>query len=909
MKKIILPFLFLFTASVHAQPKLTGTLTNAGQKDGGGVFRIDMPGTTPGMIHSFDNTGPHAPAGGVCAGDGNWLYGIVSSGGIHQLGALYRVQQNGTGFTNLYDFVSNSGTRVIPYYHTDGKIYFTDQDVIKTYDPLTSTIVSLPGFGIPSLRSLLIDADDWMYFMEGTVSPRLVKMKTDGSAWTDLHDFIDATEGYYGKAGVTEIPGDSLVGVQTSGGVSDGGTLYSIRKDGTGFTILRQFSQATGINPESKLVYFDGKIFGTTSLGGSFDKGVLFSINPDGTGYRVLHHFEASINNAFASNPFGNIVVSSNGRIFGSFAEFWQTSTDYSRLFKVDSSGDNFEGFTVGNSFNVDRDNGRYNQDILLLNDESIFFTTSQTGRNDGGVLNYCDTTGAGNALYHFGYSANGFRPTAGLIKASNGKLYGTASIGGTSGNGVVFSMNADGTGYTKLHEFTDAEGYELSGKLLEASDGKLYGTCKWGGGPSSFGCIYRLDKNGSNFTVIYFFENASTGYAPVGSLIEDNSGVLYGSTFYNSSSGLGAVFKINKDGTNYTLLRDFGSGDLNYPYNGLTLSGNYLYGACGYGGTGNKGGIFRLKKDGSAYQVLHEFTGTGDGELPVGTPLLASNGKLYGSTDFGGSDGEGTVYSMDSTGSNFSLLRDLTAFTDGGYPWSAFIQGSDGLIYGTTQTSGAGGGGTIFKMNLNGSGFSVVKTFDLSTEGGNVVGLLDLNGGVILPVHLLLFTAEKKNQAVLLSWKTAQEQNSDRFEIERSSGGTVFSTIGTVAAAGNTNALTSYSFTDSHPLDRINYYRLKQIDSDAKFTYSKTILVNFNNSDKLIVSPNPASDQLNIQLPTGRYFTAISIFDASGKLVLQKNIVPLSTNCAVDIHSLFRGWYTLKLTGKENEQRSFIKE
>ncbi len=429
-----------------------------------------------------------------------------------------------------------------------------------------------------------------------------------------------------------------------------------------------------------------------------------------------------------------------------------------------------------------------------------------------------------------------------------------------------------------------------------------------WGGGSSNSGSIYRLDKNGSNFSVIYSFNGTSIGYAPVGSLIEDNSGVLYGATFY-SSSIFGTLFKINKDGTNYTVLRNFGSGDMNYPYNGLTLSGNYLYGACGYGGSVNKGGIFRLKKDGTAFQVLHQFTGGSDGELPVGIPLIASNGKLYGSTAFGGTNGEGTIYSLDSTGSNYSLIKDLTAFTDGGYPWSAFIQGSDGLIYGGSQTSGPGGGGTIFKMNPNGTGFSVLKAFDLSTEGQGIYSLLDLNGLFTLPVHLLSFNAVKKDQKVVLTWETAQEQNSDRFEIERSSGGTVFSTIGTVRSAGNTNTPASYSFTDSHPMNGINYYRLKQIDFDGKFMFSKTIPISFSNLEKMIVSPNPASDQLTIKLPPGHGFTAISIVDASGKLVLQKNIAPLSSNCLVDIYSLPKGWYTLKLSGKTREQRSFIKQ
>ena len=224
------------------------------------------------------------------------------------------------------------------------------------------------------------------------------------------------------------------------------------------------------------------------------------------------------------------------------------------------------------------------------------------------------------------------------------------------------------------------------------------------------------------------------------------------------------------------------------------------MYGACGYGGPTNKGGLFRIKTDGSSFQVLHDFDGVTDGELPVGTPLIASNGKLYGSTGFGDVDGNGYLFSMDTTGTNFTVLRNLSN-ADGGSPWTGMIQASDGLIYGGTQIGGPGGGGTLFKMNLDGSGFTVVKTFDINTEGQGVHSLIDLNGNFVLPVALISFTAEKNGQTVLLKWKTAQEQNSDRFEIERSADGRNFNTIGNVAATGNTNSIRNYSFTDNGPM------------------------------------------------------------------------------------------------------------
>jgi uncharacterized repeat protein (TIGR03803 family) len=900
-KCLICLFALFVTIDSFAQPKLIGAMQYSGPQFGGAIFRADMPGTTPGIIHSFNNLAPHRPVGGVAAGDGNWLYGNLTYNGTNDRGAFYKIQRDGTSFTKLYDYTNTYGANMIPYFHTDDMIYFCDGSIIKKYDPANGTFTDLNISQFSPTRNLMIDADDWMYLIEGTFFSQLIRMKTDGTQEEVLHTFDDATEGTFGQAGLTEVPGDTLFGVMTFTGTSDGGTLYSIKKDGTGFFIHHQFANATGKWPQSKLKLFDGKLFGITSGGGDFDHGVLFSVSADGSNYRVLHHFDGGVSGvgyvAF------NISISSNGRIFGSFSQY-SDNPGAKRLFKIDTSGANFEAFFDVNQY----EQGNANQDILLIDDETIFLTTSEMGRNDGGTLNQCDTSGIGSSLYQFGYSANGFRPLHGLIKASDGKLYGTTSIGGLAGNGIVFSMNADGTNYTKLHEFTDNEGYEPSGKLLEASDGKLYGACKYGGA-FGVGCLYRMNKNGTAFDTLYSFYTFE-GYSPVGGLIEDNTGALYGTTFYGMGSG--SIFKINKNGTNYTTLKVFSnSPDLAYPYNGLTRAGNYLYGTCGYGGAENKGGVFRIRTNGTGYQVLHEFATATVGELPVATPLIASDGKLYGTTAFGGI-GDGIVYRIDTTGTNYTLLHTFNYTVDGSSPWGGIIQASDGLLYGTTINSGISstpylGGGTLYKLNLDGSGFTLLKEFNFQTEGQGSTSLIDLSL-IPLPVQWLTFTAQKKQQTVLLNWQTAQEQNSDRFEIERSANGISFNKIGSVTAAGNTTNVSDYSFTDYHPLNGTNFYRLKQIDIDGKFTYSRTVSVDFGDIARISVFPNPASDHLNVRWGNDSY-TTIEVLDASGKLMLQKGILPSATGIDVDTHRLIKGWYVIRLTGKKTEQSSFIKE
>jgi hypothetical protein len=178
--------LLLLSVLLHAQPKLVGTLGYGGIKDGGALFRYDLPGTTPGIVHSFDHQTPHGASGGVCNGDGTWLYGITGRGGSNNVGAFYRIQQNGTQFTKLYDFASTSSFGAIPFFHTDGIVYFRDVSTIRKYNTANGTFSSIAANAPVQSRNFHIDGDGWMYFTELGFPSRLVKMKTDGSMWTVL---------------------------------------------------------------------------------------------------------------------------------------------------------------------------------------------------------------------------------------------------------------------------------------------------------------------------------------------------------------------------------------------------------------------------------------------------------------------------------------------------------------------------------------------------------------------------------------------------------------------------------------------------------------------------------------------------------------------------------------------------
>ena len=191
------------------------------------------------------------------------------------------------------------------------------------------------------------------------------------------------------------------------------------------------------------------------------------------------------------------------------------------------------------------------------------------------------------------------------------------------------------------------------------------------------------------------------------------------------------------------------------------------------------------------------------------------------------------------------------------------------------------------------------------------VVAKYALGAGGALPVTLIDFTAELKNKSVLLQWQTASEHNLSGFIIERSADGNNFSPIGNVAAKGNSNIKINYSTPDQQPLQGNNFYRLKIMDADGKFTYSKIVVVNINDQlFTLNIFPNPASAILFVTASGENEKAIFRIVDVSGrKLHEEKVILNRNSSFTIDINTLPKGTYILQLNTKEKIQsRRFVK-
>src|SRR5438105_5904763 len=198
----------------------------------------------------------------------------------------------------------------------------------------------------------------------------------------------------------------------------------------------------------------------------------------------------------------------------------------------------------------------------------------------------------------------------------------------------LFFALNAAAqTGFESVRPFGFPEGLgdSASGGVIEGADHKLYGTTVEGG-RHGYGVVYCLQRDGSNYTVIHHFSGAPTdGAQSVSALAEGANGILYGTTTSGGSGNAGTVFKLNKDGSAYSVLHHFGGGDdgANLQAAILAASDGKLYGATRQGGLYGSGTLFKLSPDGSGYDVFYHFSGPSDGADARGTLIEVTN-RLY---------------------------------------------------------------------------------------------------------------------------------------------------------------------------------------------------------------------------------------------------------------------------------------
>lgn len=248
--------------------------------------------------------------------------------------------------------------------------------------------------------------------------------------------------------------------------------------------------------------------------------------------------------------------------------------------------------------------------------------------------------------------------------------------------------------------------------------------------------------------------------------------------------------------------------------------------------------------------------------------------------------------------GSSISLTvqwnasEELTSFTRSQCYVSQFISGTNW----NAGTAGAAGGSGPYTRNR--SGITSLTDFAIASGG-------------VLPIRLTQLSAKALDNFTSLSWQTATEQDNDYFSIERSANGQSYREIGQVKGAGTSYEPKDYTFTDERPLPGKNYYRLRQVDFDGKYSYSPVVTAVFGSARTLTLAPVPANESLSLQLEKGfEQDGTWQVFDMNGRQLLDGKLPAETKEKALDVSSLPEGAYVLRLNvGQEVFVEQFRKQ
>jgi uncharacterized repeat protein (TIGR03803 family) len=367
------------------------------------------------------------------------------------------------------------------------------------------------------------------------------------------------------------------------------------------------------------------------------------------------------------------------------------------------------QSFTVIHSFTGGND-GANPLSGFIVESGILYGTASSGGSSGAGVVFSLSTTGEETVLHEFTGGSDGANPEGSLVYKA-GAFYGTTNAGGASNAGTVFKVTTKGV-ETVLYSFTGhADGANPVGGLAIDAAGNLYGTTT-AGGSSGSGTVFKLaipTVTGGPWTeqTLHSFGTGTDGAIPIAGVTLDPSGNLYGTTSAGGTYGYGTVFELLPSTPSWTenILHQFELGtDGGVPYAGVTRDGGYLFGATteGGGGGSNGGGtVFKLvpSKTGWVFKLVYGlYGGNISGSF---RNILLRAGKLYATTHCDGANNAGTVYELTDTAGvwSYNQLYLFTGGSDGLYAFSNLVADKEGNLYGTTKLGGAHGDGVAFMV------------------------------------------------------------------------------------------------------------------------------------------------------------------------------------------------------------------
>jgi uncharacterized repeat protein (TIGR03803 family) len=661
-----------------------GTTRQGGPSGDGTIFEIKAGSTAITTLAAFNGANGANPEAGLIADVAGNLYGTTYAGGAAGDGIIFQLPAGSNIIKVLASFDGLHGANPTAALLRDstGNLFGTTS---AGGTAGLGTVFELPG-GSSTITTLV--------------------SFNDSNGATPLGSLIADTSG-------------NLYGTTSQGGTNENGTVFEIPAGTSNLTTLASFSGANGANPEAGLlVDASGDLFGTTSAGGTAGLGTVFEL-PFGS---PLLSSLASFDGSNGATPQGNLVADSSGNLIGTTlyggSGFTGPSTGYGTLFELPLS----IGSIIPLALLSGGSDGA-NPVAGLTHDALGNLYGAATA---GGTANYGNVfalpVGSTSILPIASFPGTvGANPYSGLVKDANGNLYGTSLDGGPHGDGTVFVLPPGGSTVTTLATFNYTNGAYPRGTLV-LDKGYLIGTTYYGGS-SGNGTVFKVPTSGGALTTIASF-NGLNGANPASGVIVDAAGNLFGTTYQGGTFSDGAVFEIASGSSTITDLAMFsGSNGMN-PLGGLIEDkSGILYGTTVQGGSAGDGTVFKISSVGGPLSTLVSFNSTA-GINPVGTLVEDASGNLYGTTFNGGTAGDGTVFAVATSNGALTTLASLSG-SNGANPYAGLVVTSASSLLGAAAYGGPASDGTVFVLPINGGNITPLATFNLANGAQPIGGLL----------------------------------------------------------------------------------------------------------------------------------------------------------------------------------------
>lgn len=541
--------------------------------------------------------------------------------------------------------------------------------------------------------------------------------RVDPSTDSVEHIFIfdTALHGKVPTGDLIELSPGILYGICREGGIYDKGTLFTYNISTGIFTKLRDFNGiASGENPSGLMMASNGKLYGTTMNGGISSNGIIYEFDTATNTFTKKIDF----NNSNGKYPRG-YLAEVNGKIYGT-THFGGNSGGSGVLYEYDPA---LDLYTKKIDLSGSSTGGSPISGVIAANGH-IYGTTTYGGTNGAGVLfDYFPATDTYTKLYDFNGTTDGGWPEGGLLLAENDKLYGMSRYGGAFGYGTFYAFDLQQQQYSMLYNMEGPKyGRSPMQAMIEYSSGLIYGIAY--GGAEIAGMLFKYDYSSDQHTKFHDFFCAPHGEKPPGAFIQGENGNLFALASDGGYYGRGTLFEYCP-GSNITVLRHSFENNSGWSPSGnlLLADDGKMYGLASKGGTSDNGTLFSFNPVTSEFEKLHDFDDSNTGRIPVGSLIQSTNGRLYGMTKYGGSNGKGVIFEFDITTGTCTKLNDFDGANNGSNPVESLLETAPNVFYGLTLNGGFNNDGVLFEYDASSGIFT--KHYDLNNNGSNPRGSL----------------------------------------------------------------------------------------------------------------------------------------------------------------------------------------